>query len=124
MKETYLDRYQVLGTWKDKIEFIRKLKNIPGIKFKKAVLQAFRFEICNFNRSQEINQPVRSIVTGRFIGPGSKSYLKTLRACNLIRNYETCNEFPKSTKHPVRNRMVYKPRERRSIIRKCNRLTK
>lgn len=124
MKQTFLDRYQVLGTWDEKIEFIRKLKNIPGAKFKKAVLQAFRMEVCNFNRARKMNQEVRSIVTGRFIGPSSKSYLKTLRACNLVRNYETCGGFSKSDKHPVRNRRIYKPRERRSIIRKCNRLTK
>jgi len=124
MKQTFLDRYRVLGTWNEKIEFIRKLKNIPGTRFRRAVIQTFRMEICNFNRGRKMNQEIRSIATGRFIGPSSRSYLKTLRACNLVRHYETCSEFESSDKHPVRNRRVYKPRERRNIIRKCNRLTK
>ena len=122
MRETFLDKYQILATWDDKIEFVRRMKKIPGARFKKPVLDAFKYEICQYNRKRKVDEPIRSILTGRLIGPSSGSYLKTLRACNLVRHYSICGD--KTGKHPVRGRLVVSKLEKIRLHKGCKRLTR
>jgi len=53
----------------------------------------FRKEICEYNRKQPIDQPIRSIFSGEFVSPGTSIYTRSLRACRLERIHSTCREI-------------------------------
>jgi hypothetical protein len=53
----------------------------------------FRRQICEYNRSQPLQRPIRSIYSGEFVLPGTRAYTRTLRICRLERIHSTCREI-------------------------------
>jgi hypothetical protein len=88
------------------------------------IIRFFEQQVCEYNRRQPIGGRIRNIRDGGEITPGRKNYYRSLRRCNLQRNYTTCREIlnPQSrlVKNP-RNGKSY-PRESRmgkKLIRDC-----
>ena len=98
--------FEGLTTWESKNSFIANLKgtrsktiDINGTVYRigksgrTQIMRSFRRMVCEFNRKQMIDQPVRSLFNGNFIQPGTANYTKTLKACGVRRLYSTCKEI-------------------------------
>ena len=99
-----IDEFRVL-TWEQKIISMQPLRRgVRRINIRNNIYRLsktgvfrlkreFRKEICEYNRKQPIDQPIRSIFSGEFVFPGTSSYTRSLRACRIERIYSTCREI-------------------------------
>jgi len=129
--------FEGLTTWESKNSFIANLKstNSKSIKIsgtlyrigksgRTRIIRSFRKMVCQFNRNQSIDQPVRSLFTGEFVQPGTANYTKTLKACGIKRIYSTCREVLSSGgaqfPNPDTGASVLKDSEEgRKLTRRC-----
>jgi len=128
--------FEGLTTWESRNSFIANLKstgsrsiNVNGTDYRigktgrTKFMRSFRKMVCQYNRKQRIDQPVRSLFTGEFIQPGTGNYTKTLKACGIRRLYSTCREILDSRgqfPNPVSGALVAKDSEEgRKLTRRC-----
>ena len=134
--EDLVEYFEGLGSWDRKNEFVANLKRksgssivIDGVSYKLGkngkmrIIRSFRRMVCEYNRKQKIDQPVRSLFTGEFIEPGTSNYTKTLRACRIVRYYSTCKEImseDETFKNPSSGKMVRRDSDKgRTLLRRC-----
>lgn len=132
-----IEDFRSLPNWDEKIVVIRairsgrKLLMLNGIEYNigesgvKRLKAELRKEVCEFNRKQKIDSPVRNVFTGELIQPGTRAYTRTLNLCKIKRIYSTCSEIlsqdvfphPKTAK-PVRGRSLLGRKLRRMCLRR------
>lgn len=133
--EELVEYFDGLETWERKIEFVARMKTksgssvlIDGVSYKLGkngkmrIIRRFRELICEYNRKQRIDQPVRSLYTGQFVTPGTANYTKTLKACRIARYYSTCGEIMKNEtfKNPLNGRTVRRDSLKgKALLRRC-----
>lgn len=116
----HVEEYKTLSSWDDKVVYVRNAKRRVGKN--RELMRVFREEVCKFNSQQRLNDPIRSVFTGRLITPGSWRYVLSLKRCNIIHHHLECYDVGKSQilKDPISGRQLKRTNKNiRNFVRKC-----